>query len=754
MADLTLTQQERDKLDRLLQLSGGTVLGVSDSTLAQPLELPVRDYTGQLELPEPAPVFSAGTSEGLPVRDYTGAEELAEELTENEREKIWKRIGLSGEADISWWDRAKASTGSTPEDQIAILKKQLPSGYEVARLPKEKGGDVAIRDLAGTWRRLDDPDQINWGDLADWVGELPEIVGATVGGTKGFLAGLAMGVPLTPLGMATTSMAGAAVGAAAGGATGDAARQVAAQYFGRERPISGEEITAAGGRSAAGGAAGGAPPVAAQAALRPVGALLRPKPAGARWFDRGWGSETAARRRPEAEQISRELGIAPADLPPSVRSESKLVQGVEQFLKESPYSADFMEQEVTQPFVSGITKAMGRTRQRIGGADAATAVRSEIDIGDFEKGLVQSVEQSRKQAGKFMDKAFNTATKLVPDNRRVQMVNLPAYLDEIGITRRLGEEGKFELLRGGADEPLNALRAAVDEVHNFGDLKELKRLIQLRYSQDAFGNQGKVVYRNLMQDLEHNFDLQSRGGEAATEFKRYLSLAEKNINLNESSAVRKIFGRNPATVDLEKIDDVANKVFRTKSKVAIQRFKERIGAVGTEEGLEPNNMGELVWRQMQQLHLDKIIAEATEHPDKLNIAGKTFYNKLFGPSGLGEDVVAGIYGPRVTAELKKMSRLLIDGNVSEQFFKNYSNTGIRNEMSESLKNPVTFLLSWGKNILARQPWKTPMRREFLSRGMTPDVRSSLMKKIGSYKSQIPGQLGYRAATEQDTTGAR
>ena len=753
MADLTLTQQERDKLDRLLQLSGGTVLGVSDSTLAQPLELPVRDYTGQLELPEPAPVFSAGPSEGLPVRDYTGAEELAEELTENEREKIWKRIGLSGEADISWWDRAKASLGSTPEAQIAILKSQLPSEYEVTRLPKEKGGDVAIRDPAGTWRRLDDPDQINWGDLADWVGELPEIVGATVGGTKGFLAGLALGAPLTPLGMATTGLAVGATTAAAGGATGDAVRQGLAQYFGRERPISGEEITAAGGRSAAGGAVGGAPPVAAQAALRPGGALLRPTPAGARWFDRGWGSETAAKRRPEAEQISRELGIAPTDLPPSVRSESKLVQGVEQFLKESPYSAEFMEQEVTQPFVTGITKALGRTRKKIGGADTGTAARSDIDIGDFEKGLVQSVEQSRKQAGKLMDKAFGTATKLVPDNRRVQMLNLPAYLDEIGITRRLGEEGKFDLLRGAADEPLNALRAAVDEVHNFGDLKELKRLIQLRYSQDAFGNQGRVVYRKLMQDLEHNFDLQSRGGEAATEFKRYLSLAEKNINLNESSAVRKIFGRNPFTVDLEKIDDVANKVFRTKSKVAIQRFKERIGAVGTDEGLEPTTMGDLVWRQMQQLHLDKIIAEATEHPDKLNIAGKTFYNKLFGPSGLGEDVVAGIYGPRVTAELKKMSRLLIDGNVSEQFFKNYSNTGIRNEMSESLKNPVAFLLSWGKNILARQPWKTPMRREFLSEGMTPDVSRSLMQKIGRY-TQLPGQLGYRAATEQDSTGAR
>lgn len=744
MADLTLTQEERNKLDQMLQVLRGNVPSVPDTTQAQPLELPAFDYTDRVETPEPAPVFSAGTTMGL-----SGPDPI--KLTEDEKRDVWERIGLSGkfeggEADISWWDRAKASLGSKPEDQIAILKKNLPSDYDVTQLPKNLGGDIAIKDPAGTWRRLDDPEQINWGDLADWVGELPEVIGSGVAGAKGFIAGATLGAPLSPLGMAATALTLGGTAAASGGASGDALRQGLARYYGRERPISGEEITAAGGRSAQAGIAGGTPAAATQTALRPVGALLRPKVA------RG-GSAIAAKRRPEAEQISRELGIAPADLPPSVRSESKLVQGVEQFLKESPYSADFMEKEVTQPFVSGITKAMGRTRQKIGGADAATAVRSEIDIADFESGLVQSVEQSRKQAGQLMDKAFNAATKAVPDNRRVQMVNLPAYLDEIGITRRLGEEGKFDLLRGASDEPLNALRVAVEEVHNFGDLKELKRLIQLRYSQNAFGNQGKNVYRNLMQDLEHNFDLQSRGGEAAADFKRYLSLAQKNIDLNDSAAVKRIFGRNPATVDLEKIDDAANKVFRTKSKVAIQRFKERIGAVGTDEGLEPTQLGDLVWRQMQQLHLDKIIAESTDHPDKLNVAGKTFYNKLFGPGGLGEDVVAVIYGPRVAADLKKMSRLLIDGNVSEQFFGNYSKSGVRNEIAQSLSNPATLFLNWGAQALVRQPFKSPMGREFLSEGMTPDVSRSLMQKIGKY-THFPTQLGYRAATGQDTTGAR
>ena len=156
---------------------------------------------------------------------------------------------------------------------------------------------------------------------------------------------------------------------------------------------------------------------------------------------------------------------------------------------------------------------------------------------------------------------------------------------------------------------------------------------------------------------------------------------------------------------------------------------------------------------MQQLHLDKIIAESTEHPDKLNVAGKTFYNKLFGPGGLGEDVVAVIYGPRVAADLKKMSRLLIDGNVSEQFFGNYSKSGVRNEIAQSLSNPATLFLNWGAQALVRQPFKSPMGREFLSEGMTPDVSRSLMQKLGRY-THFPTQLGYRAATGQDTTGAR
>ena len=115
-------------------------------------------------------------------------------------------------------------------DQIAILKKNLPSDYDVTQLPKNLGGDIAIKDPAGTWRRLDDPEQINWGDLADWVGELPEVIGSAVAGTKGFVTGATLGAPLSPLGMAATALTLGGTAAAGGGASGDAIRQVLARY--------------------------------------------------------------------------------------------------------------------------------------------------------------------------------------------------------------------------------------------------------------------------------------------------------------------------------------------------------------------------------------------------------------------------------------------------------------------------------------------------------------------------------------------
>ena len=86
MADLTLTQEERNKLDQMLQVLRGNVPSVPDTTQAQPLELPAFDYTDRVETPEPAPVFSAGTTMGL-----SGPDPI--KLTEDEKRDVWERIG-------------------------------------------------------------------------------------------------------------------------------------------------------------------------------------------------------------------------------------------------------------------------------------------------------------------------------------------------------------------------------------------------------------------------------------------------------------------------------------------------------------------------------------------------------------------------------------------------------------------------------------------------------------------------------------
>ena len=110
------------------------------------------------------------------------------------------------ETGAGFMDRVLASFKSNPESAANFYRTRY--GQDNVRV---EGGEVQFKaPKTGRWTQAD-PKRLDWGDLADLVGELPELIGAGVGGVMGATAGL----PTGP-GAVATALGGAAVGGAGG----------------------------------------------------------------------------------------------------------------------------------------------------------------------------------------------------------------------------------------------------------------------------------------------------------------------------------------------------------------------------------------------------------------------------------------------------------------------------------------------------------------------------------------------------------
>ncbi len=103
--------------------------------------------------------------------------------------------------------RAQASFLSHPADRVNLIKKRL--GEEnVAISPR---GEVLWRKpQSNSWHPFDEPG-LSWGDVADWAGDTPEIVGGGVGAVVGGVSGAPAG-PMSAPGMVAGAAAGSGIG--------------------------------------------------------------------------------------------------------------------------------------------------------------------------------------------------------------------------------------------------------------------------------------------------------------------------------------------------------------------------------------------------------------------------------------------------------------------------------------------------------------------------------------------------------------
>ena len=144
--------------------------------------------------------------------------------------------GLRTSGRPGFLNRLGASFGSTPEDEVDILRKQGIAAFI-------RDGVVMVNTDQGPVRA--DPEGLDWGDVADVGGEIPSIAGGVLGG---------LGGALIPIPGASPALA------ATGSGVGDWARQQIAQELGAKRPtdwgqVGMEVLLGAGGEVAGKGVA-------------------------------------------------------------------------------------------------------------------------------------------------------------------------------------------------------------------------------------------------------------------------------------------------------------------------------------------------------------------------------------------------------------------------------------------------------------------------------------------------------------------
>jgi len=224
------------------------------------------------------------------------------------------------ETGAGFMDRVLASFKSSPESAANFYRTKY--GQDNVRV---ESGEVQFRKgTSGRWTQAD-PKSLDWGDLADLVGEIPELIG----GAGGAIVGAAVGLPTGP-GAVVTAMGGAAAGTAGG--------NIVKQTIGALVPGADVEtpLQRVGGvaQSAAFGAAGeGVGQLVHKGVIKPTLQYL---------FRRGAGTATAAEARVVEQSINRGrvTGTPEFRFTPAQETDGRLLAAVEDVVASSLSSMD------------------------------------------------------------------------------------------------------------------------------------------------------------------------------------------------------------------------------------------------------------------------------------------------------------------------------------------------------------------------------------------------------------------------------
>ena len=582
-----------------------------------------------------------------------GPKFLSERFTLEELTGAHKRV-----SPVGFMARLGSGFGKTPEEQRNILRSM---GHDA----EVRNGRVFVNG------RPVDPEGFEAGDIADVVGEVPEIVGGAAGGIGGAVVS-----PPAPL-------VGGMGGATLGGTAGSLVRQGIAAQLGSQETPSVKEAAKVG---AIEGTIG-----------EPLGAF------GGGLFKRAFGTFSKGARTGGAEGIESMADLLDESqqlkksLPPASLSSDPRVGAIQNFVQEAPTTARRAEEQMTRPFEEQKGRVLGDLQEEVG----PSVSRGEVGVE-----LPGARKAAQKEQDKVVDTAFDKLEEVWPHDVPPDMKNFKGAINE-ALDRRA-----FSELSGGPGsgetliDNLLAWGEFADQVKTFKGLRGFKTRLQDAVQKEELGSLGNMLEGALFDDLRAMRELTTDsvsqiggqfGGpripqtlldrtsqEAGEAFDEAMSLSKEQFDIADSPTVKGIFDLREG----ENVGRVVELVFRKNNPAGAKRFLQSVNGI-TEKGFEATEEGLVKRNQVARVWLDDVVEKSAD--DRTGqLSGIRFLKNIFGASGPGRETLELMFDGDTLRRMELFGTFLKESDVGERSFSAVSQSGVRAELIAAFYNPVRY----------------------------------------------------------------
>ena len=594
--------------------------------------------------------------------------------------------------------RAAASFSRTPEGQVNILRSL---GYAA----KVKDGVLFVRrkpegflgESPSGWHALD-PEGADWGDIADFAGDVPATLLSTLGGISGF----------------TGTPAGAAAGATAGGVIGDALRQRGAHMLGSQ-----EEDTdwkSLGTEALLSGPAD-------VAARLGVGALSRVTAP----FAFGKTSRIKREVLDPVEKFDIEYGTKlRKKLPAQARSQSPLLARTQGRIAVATGTGDLYTDQVREPFREEVRDLAQRIIGKFGiespymratrplrrkGVDPETGEKlpltseeiaevmpTKTPLGRLTREAAEETVESRRRE---VDALYETAREslvLATGDRPMFNAVIDRTREAMKAAKKRSGASVAGPLGGKLRAQFNQLDESLKQVETYEELdafrKALGTLLDARGAPEGFTSLGldrhmKSIYGALREDLRSTVKQGFREGAGGIPSGQKIPARLEEIL--DMPAQRAITAEKVAAESFEDLialdattarrimadpDRVGNLVSALTGEKAtaeqIIEFKRHIGAIESETGLGATAEGAEAWRQAQSVLMDRIlggsILKDTDIVSAFPISGNELLKQLKKYDSDDYEVLAEFLGKELTDEMYDFAKVIKQIDPEERSF--------------------------------------------------------------------------------------
>ena len=578
---------------------------------------------------------------------------MTEIINKNLRESIGRTSGIGKSSKLRRYATADADEAITFSNRAltSLAADDDPRGKKdilVAQgIPADAiiidGGNLKINTVDGL---VDyDEKQLSLYDVADWIGEIPAIVGGTIGGVLGASAGPVGGI----------------VGASSGSALGDAARQGLASLAGSKQDYDYGQTAFEGALGATG-----------ELGQRAITGLI--KGPGRRLA----GKESPSELMGKVKEVDKSLGTnLEQKAPISVQTESPVIGSIEARQQQNIVTRGRMKDKMSD-LLSETEKGFNvlTNKLKLGERNNPDEVGKIITDG-FESTKIKRLGTRTKLYDDFK-------SNVDPIMGALDKSNLQSLIDSAPMQQALGRKSAT----AGLSDLKNIVRD-VSNIRNYTDLENARQEAFELISKDndlpryVAGIKGQLESLHRALQVADDLYLSQGGGIrpasdlALTTGKKAKAYNVDFMKTQESPALMKLLG------DSQKAKEVGKSI-KLLSPNEIKAIKEGLGVSPTKRGSETILESTPEGEEAYQILLNEVLSEIRDSalfktkgkgqgrfPDDLRrvVSGSKLENAL---DGFKRGSLQELFGEEFTSELYRFANVAAD--LTETGLQNFSNT--------------------------------------------------------------------------------